>query len=128
VLYFPPRSAALLANALVGDRSSGPDLDALQMGTITEVGNIMLNGIVGSIANILEDHVQFSVPVYEEGIAHELIGRGISSEAKVVVIAETGLDVEELHLKGETVLLLETDSFEILLEAIDKTMAGYKRD
>jgi hypothetical protein len=61
-------------------------------------------------------------------MAPELIGRGLSSQAKVAVIAETSLDVEELYIKGETVLLLETDSFEILLEAIDKTLARYKRD
>jgi chemotaxis protein CheC len=124
VLYFLPESAAALADVLVGEFSDVPDLDALKMGTITEVGNIMLNGVVGSISNILAERIQFRVPVYEEGIAHELITVNLGDGARVVVVAETALEVAQLRIHGETVLLLETDSFAILLEAIDRILAG----
>ncbi len=48
--------------------------------------------------------------------------------AKVVVIAETSLEIRALHIKGETVLLLEADSFEAVLTAIDKLVARYLED
>lgn len=122
LLCFTPESAAKLANVLVGEEMSVPDLDALKMGAITEVGNILLNGVIGSTSNILGEHVRYSVPVYEEGSANQLLGASLSSQAEVVVIAETSLTVEALAVRGDTVLLLEATSFGILLEAIDKML------
>ncbi|MFH1033008.1 MAG: chemotaxis protein CheC [Pseudomonadota bacterium] len=100
LLCFPPASAAKLANILIGDEDSGLGLDALKMATLTEVGNIMLNGVVGSVSNLLDTYLQFMVPFYEEGPAHQLLGSHLSNKAEVVVIAETSLDIKALQIRG----------------------------
>ncbi len=48
--------------------------------------------------------------------------------AEVVVMAETILEIRALHIKGETVLLLEAGSFAAVLTAIDKLLARYLED
>lgn len=125
LLCFPPASAAKLTNFLIGEAGDYHDMDALKMATLTEVGNIMLNGVVGSISNLLEEYLRFSVPFYEEGSAQQLMQSHLSGQAEVVIIAKTSLTVKALRLVGDTVLLLEADSFATLLEAIDKVVARY---
>ncbi len=42
------------------------DMDALRAGTFCEVGNIVLNGVMGSISNMLNFDFDYSVPEYLE--------------------------------------------------------------
>jgi chemotaxis protein CheC len=125
MLCFPPASAAKLANFLIGDTGDNPDLDALKRATLIEVGNIALNGVVGSISNLLQEYLQYTVPFYEEGEATQLLRSHLSCRAEVVVIAETSLEVKALDLRGDTVLLLEADSLAVILEAINKVVASF---
>ena len=48
-LAFPPDSAAKLVAILVGEEPEGADLDAIRVGTLTEVGNIVINGVMGKL-------------------------------------------------------------------------------
>jgi len=46
MLVFPPESAAILITALTGERIAAPDLDALRIETLNEVGNIVNNAVI----------------------------------------------------------------------------------
>ena len=127
-IFFSPENALKLANVLVGGDQDNQDMDSLKIGTLIEVGNILLNGVVGSISNIIGEHVGFSVPTYEEGIAHEIMTATLSGSDKIVVLAETKFSIEKHHLQGETIALLEMESFAMLLEAIDKMIASRPGD
>ena len=65
-LVFPTATASSLVTALAGEESVHMDMDALRAGTLTEIGNIVLNGVIGSIANLLKLTFDYSVPIYLE--------------------------------------------------------------
>ena len=51
-LLFPTESAKSLVIALTGEAEDPDTMDALREATLTEIGNIVLNGVMGSLANI----------------------------------------------------------------------------
>ena len=124
-LYFPPESAAKLVNVLVGEESTeGLGLDSMRIGALTEVGNVLLNGVLGSISNALGERLEFTVPSYGEETIGGLVASGVIDPKDVVMVAEAEFTVEELRIKGAILLFLEVRSFDDLVGAIDRLLAG----
>ena len=59
-LVFPTESAATLVSVLTGEAPGTPDLDVVKIGALLEIGNIVLNGIMGSLSNALIEHLDYS--------------------------------------------------------------------
>lgn len=118
-LIFPLDSASKLVAALTGEKLGTSDLDSVKMEALNEVGNILLNGVMGSIGNIMEKHIDFSIPVYSEGSIEEIIRKNFSMSG-AMVLAEGFFTVEDHTIKGNIVLLLQLLSMDLLLEAIDR--------
>ncbi len=95
-LVFPPDSAANLVSALTGEGANTPGLNAVMAGTLNEVGNIVINGIIGSISNILSDPMDFSVPTYQEGLLADLIMAEKPLNVAILLI-NAKFQVEDLH-------------------------------
>jgi chemotaxis protein CheC len=118
-LVFPPDSAAKLVSLLTGESPNTPDLDAVRVGTLNEVGNIVLNGVMGSIGNILKQRINYSLPTYAENTITALLLPDKLAPNTTVILAHAHFNVEEHQLEGDVVLLLEVESFGLLKEAIN---------
>ncbi|MBD3409425.1 MAG: chemotaxis protein CheC [Ignavibacteriales bacterium] len=119
-IVFPPKSANNLVAALTGESEEGPGLDSVRVGTLLEVGNIVLNGVMGSLGNHLEQHFTFSLPAYQEDTFENLILSNTHSDNPVVLLATAHFDIVDLQVNGEILALFELSSFEKLKEAVDK--------
>lgn len=116
-LVFPTESAASLVSVLTGEEVESPDLDTLKIGTLTEVGNIVINGVMGSMSNMLDQPMDYAVPTYtEEDIEHLVPMREPNNS---VLLAQARFDVEELQLKGDIILFFKVGSFQDLLTVIE---------
>ena len=120
-LVFPTESAATLVEVLTEEKSESPALDELKIGTLTEVGNIVINGVMGSISNILTQPIHYDVPYYiEEDINYllSLPAQKYDNEGEFL-LAQTRFDIEELQVQGDIILFFHVGSFHALLAAID---------
>ena len=120
-LVFPTESAATLVEVLTEEKSESPALDELKIGTLTEVGNIVINGVMGSISNILTQSIHYDVPHYiEEDINYllSLPAQKYDNEGEFL-LAQTRFDIEELQVQGDIILFFHVGSFHALLAAID---------
>ncbi len=123
-LVFPTESAANLVALLTGEKLESPDLDSLKIGTLTEVGNIVINGVMGSISNMLSQPLHYSVPIYTEEDVKQIVPlKEVESLEEVrsdvtVLLAQASFEVEALQIKGDIVLFFGVGSFDVLLEAI----------
>ena len=116
-LVFPTESAATLVAVLTGEEVTSPDLDSLKIGTLTEVGNIVINGVMGSIANMLTQPLHYEVPTYaEEDVTHLMPRERADS---TVILAQARFNVEELQVQGDIILFFNFGSFDMLVAAID---------
>lgn len=118
-LIFPADTAGALVTTLVGEEPTDLDIDSIRAGTLCEVGNVVLNGVMGTIANLLELQFSFSLPGYVEETADNLFSTDIINSSNVIVFARTRFVIEELDIEGDILLFLEVKALHELLEAIE---------
>ncbi len=122
-LLFPTESASLLVSLLTGEDSlDTDDLDALRVGTLTEIGNIVINGVMGSMGNVLKQHLLYTTPTYLEGTMPELIYSSVDSEEAVFLTAQTRFNVKEKAIQGEIMLTFGIGSFDALVRIINEQL------
>jgi len=117
-LVFPPKSASNLVAALTGEEVGSSDLDMLRAETLTEVGNILINGVMGSISNMLENRLDFIPPRYSEDSLESIlsINKDISEN---VLLIKTRFAVSDHKIEGNIILFFKVGSFDTLIESIE---------
>jgi chemotaxis protein CheC len=119
-LVFPSDSASKLVAVLTGEEPGTPDLDSVRAGTLSEVGNIVINGVMGSIGNIIKQHISYSIPTYmEDTIDNLLVLNGVEVNP-LVLLVRTRFTIQQLQVEGDIILLFEVGSFDSLIANIDK--------
>lgn len=119
-LVFPPQSAVALVSALTGEDPDTPSLNAVMAGTLNEVGNIVINGVIGTVGNILPRPFDFSLPNYLEGDLPELLQATSHIDKATILLTRTHFQVQEQHIEGNIFLIFELGSLHTLLTAIDR--------
>jgi chemotaxis protein CheC len=123
-LVFSPENASKLIKVLTKEEMIIEDIDSMHAGPILEIGNIVLNSVIGSISNVLELNLTYSVPIYMETSTDEMmLAKQISADTDaVIILAQTEFQAETLDIKGYIVMMLEVGSFNKLIEAIEALM------
>ncbi|MEN9869048.1 MAG: hypothetical protein RLZZ171_31 [Cyanobacteriota bacterium] len=124
-LMFPTDSASVLVAVLTGEDLDSPDLDAVKIGTLSEIGNIVINGVIGSISNILEQRMEYKIPSYcEDTIENLLLSERNMTDDVVFILAQARFAIEQLEIVGDIILIFEMKTFDNLLKAIDQQLIG----
>lgn len=118
-----PMSSSLKLGQILGDLDSLPDeLDLDLTGILTEVANIVLNGVLGSISNMLESSLSYSVPELSIGrrITDMLDTTCAESERPpaTIIYADTRFEVAESKINGSLVIIFELGELESALETL----------
>ena len=117
-LVFPPDSARHLVSILVGETMEVDQRDSVWIGTLTEVGNILLNGVMGAISNALGAPLLYDVPSYVEATVLDFVEMS-SSKDESTLVARTRFTVEELSIEGDVMLVFEGPSFETVIRSLE---------
>jgi chemotaxis protein CheC len=117
-LLFPTESAVNLVSVLTGEEKGSPDLDSLKISTLSEVGNMVINGVMGSISNVLDQPLDYAVPYYAEEEIQEVLLKEQSLDNGTVLLAPAHFSIEELQIQGDIMLFFDVSSFTLLLKAI----------
>lgn len=120
-MLFPTSSALNLVQALTGDELETDDLDAIRVGTLSEIGNIVINSLMGMISNILKMNLKYTVPYHSENTITEIYQSVIteSKEENVLIKISTDFDIKNLSIQGSIVLFLSLKAFDKLKALID---------
>ncbi|MCG8619563.1 MAG: hypothetical protein MI802_25355 [Desulfobacterales bacterium] len=115
-LMFPSETAMTLVDTLVGEAPQDMDVDSIRSGTLCEIGNVVLNGVMGSISNIFSSHFNYSVPEYIEDLSENIfLDRGVAPEM-TVLLAKTRFLIEKLDVDGDIILFFEFGALDRLIE------------
>jgi chemotaxis protein CheC len=116
-LVFPPQSAAKLVSALLGEDNNNSGMTPVMAETLSEVGNIVINAVIGTIGNLIAAPFDYSLPNYREGGLMELLQpRGAGGA--FILLMRTHFRVYDLQVAGNIFLVFEVNSFETLLSLI----------
>lgn len=108
-LFFLTDSADALTEALTGETPDSPDFSLAKAEMLTEIGNIVLNGIMGTMSNALTKSLEYSVPSYREERIDN-IWRSHSFEGQsTILFAQAGFALEEFQVTGDIILFFQVD-------------------
>jgi len=118
-IVFPKDSAQKLVAMLIGETETPVEFNELHASSLTEVGNIVLNSLMGSFSNFFAKKLRYVVPTYEEGSPKYIFQQQIPSDA-VLLFCQAHFEVESLNIQGDIIILFTLNSFEDLKSEIEK--------
>ena len=113
VLMFPVDQSLLLVQMMVGSDVPLEQLGEMEKDALAEVGNILLNGVVGSMADLLHMQFEGSLPEVEQGSAAQVLGFDTNLTDKVLNL-EVEFDIASHEIKGFIAFMLDIKSMNLL--------------
>ena len=108
-LLFSQQSAVELTVALTEEEPGTPEFDQLKVEALTEVGNIVLNSVIGVLGNQLERSLTFSVPAYLEDTIEKLLLTYKFEPEATVLLSNAQFSIEQLSITGEILIFFQAD-------------------
>lgn len=125
MLLFTEERAMEIVHDMMGSQVSVEDLAEFEQEAMCELGNIILNACLSSMADILSLTLDSSLPAYSVGETDTIL-RQIISDANqpVMLVLHIDLAIEKRLSQGYLVFLLSSSSLKELLIHIDRFISG----
>jgi chemotaxis protein CheC len=118
-LCFPADSGLALARLLSGDIGNSIDgLDAELSGILLEVGNIVLNGVMGSISNSLAANLHYGMPEIQSANRQGDKSLLDAERFEDALVGDVRFCISDQRIEGSIVLAFTVDSIAHLLETL----------
>lgn len=119
-ILFPLSSARKLVGLLTDGLLTAEELDLEMEAALTEVGNILINGVMGTIGNITGMEINFQLPEYQKCSTGELEH---SFQDRDLMLAMVLIAIQGQEIKGHLILLFDLPSLESLQQFIEQNYA-----
>jgi chemotaxis protein CheC len=106
LLIFPQIRSLELVKSILGDKHSFDDIVAIEHEVLAEVGNIILNAFLGTIANVLSQTMSISLPSVIRGNGEELF-EARNGVGNSVLLLYIDFIVKDRNIKGFIALLMD---------------------
>jgi chemotaxis protein CheC len=128
LLIFPETKSLELVRAVTGGELPLEDIIELEQEALAETGNIILNGCLATIANLLQRSLKMSLPEILRGEGHRLFNlEPPPSAGDVVMFLYIDFAVRGRDIRGYVALLMDMPSLQalkILLQEFIARTAG----
>jgi chemotaxis protein CheC len=127
LLIFPHSNSLVLVRAVVGDDVSHDDVRAMEEEALAETGNIILNGCLATIANMLQLSLEMSLPSVLRGSGPQLLEiEGPKRGEGLVLFLYINFSIKDLDIRGYIAVLMDLPALanlkRLLAEFIERVM------
>jgi chemotaxis protein CheC len=123
LLIFPETNSLELVRAVVGREFPLEDIVTLEDEALAETGNIILNGWVATIANLLRRGLKMSLPVVVRGDSHQLFTNAETAPS-LVLFLHIRFEISRKEIRGYVALLMDIPSIDQLRLLIADIVSG----
>ncbi len=126
LLIFPQENGRELVRAVAGGDLSPEEVAALEDEALAETGNIILNGCLATMANMLQRTLTMSLPGIARGDGPRIFGAeaGARTAADALVLfLYIDFSVSERDIRGYLAMLMDLPSIENLRGLVDEFIA-----
>ncbi len=120
MLIFPERGTLALVGRLVPVEPGTEAPGEMEQDVLTEIGNIILNGCLASLSNLVESELAGALPGYSAGPPAELIGAADDP----VLFVRIDVALASGDAQGQVLFLLDIASLDAFREAIRRAVAN----
>jgi chemotaxis protein CheC len=128
LLIFPEAQSIELVRAIVGDQHSLEDVIDLEQEALAETGNIILNGCLATIANVLQRTMRMSLPSIVRGDGATLFEvEGPLSAEQFVLFLYIDFNIKQRDVHGFIALLMDLPSIAALKEIVNDFISAIEK-
>jgi chemotaxis protein CheC len=118
LLIFPERNSLELVRAVAGERLSLEDILELEHEALAEIGNIILNACIATVANLLERSLTMSLPEIVRGDSEGLFNLGVAIGDDVVLFVHINFSLKGHQIMGYVAMVMDFASLVSLKELV----------
>jgi chemotaxis protein CheC len=123
IVMFPEDKSLEIVRLMVGEAVPLKELTEMEQEAMCEIGNIILNSCVGTLANIFQRELQGSLPRYHVGTSDEILTAGGSPAETVVLMLHIDFLLEKHQIHGYVAFILDITALHDLKEQINLYIA-----
>jgi chemotaxis protein CheC len=128
LLIFPEAQSLELVRSIVGDEHSLEDVIDLEHEALAETGNIILNGCLATIANVLRKTMRMSLPSVVRGDGETLFEvKANRSGGNLVLFLYIDFNIKSRDIRGFIALLMDLPSITALKEIVHDFINGIEK-
>lgn len=114
LLIFPEANSLELVRAVAGDHLSLEDIAELEHEALAEIGNIILNGCMGTIGNLLRRNLIMSLPEILRGQGLDFFDLSNPAAEDVVLFIRINFRLHGREISGYVALVMDLPSLAAL--------------
>jgi chemotaxis protein CheC len=123
ILMFPEDKSLDIVRLMVGESVPLKELTEMEQEAMSEIGNIILNSCVGTLANVLSQELSGSLPEYHVGTSDEILHASGALADTVVLMLHIDFILETHQIHGYVAFILDLTALHDLTEQIDRYLA-----
>ncbi|WP_420575891.1 hypothetical protein [Ekhidna sp.] len=123
-VILPGESSRQLASLLIHEDPDSATIDEMKDGLMIEVGNIILNAIMGSFGNILDAPLDYHMPRSYQGDVEGIYGQLDKQRYNQVLVCHTNFSIRGKNISGDILIMYEMSSFDKLSDMLNKMIEG----
>ena len=126
-LLFPEARSLELVNAMLGETLSADEISELEQETLAELGNILLNHCLATLANQLKQQVQTDIPrafsLHADELPDALILPSTDPENSLVMLVHINFSLRQSELRGYLAFIIDLRSADTFINALRTYLA-----
>ncbi|TFW20988.1 chemotaxis protein CheC [Massilia arenosa] len=123
VLMFPEDKSLEIVRLMVGEAVPLEELTEMEQEAMSEIGNIILNSCIGTLANIFGQELTGSLPAYHVGTSEEILTASGSPADAIVLMLHIDFILERHEIHGYVAFILDMSALSDLQEQVDRYLA-----
>ncbi|HEV2673792.1 MAG TPA: chemotaxis protein CheX [Aliidongia sp.] len=124
LLIFPEDSSLALAHAVAGGPLLGDEAHLMEDEALAETGNVVLNGCLASMANMLKRRLTLSLPMVLRGNGKLLFeATEVEADRRVVLFLYINFAINDRDVRGYIAMLMDLPSLGILKGLVNDFIA-----
>lgn len=126
LLLFPEKKSLDLVAALINEETTQDNLTDMEQEAMIEVGNVILNACICSIADIFQKEVDGSIPEFVKGDIKKIISTEISydNQKDCVLLLNMDFAIDTKHIEGYVTFLMDLNSVAAFKNNIESYING----
>ena len=125
MLIFPQAKSLELIRAIVGSEVAAEDAKDIEEEALAETGNVILNGCLATMANILHQSLTVSLPQVRRGTGARLFKLNeTSTDSGLVLFLYINFSILDLDIRGYIAMLMDLPSLENLKVLLGEFIAS----
>lgn len=124
ILMFPEEKSLEIVRLMVGQAVTMEELSEMEQEAMSEIGNIILNSCMSTLANIAGKELHGSLPMYRIGTSDQILGASGNQWNGMVLTLKIDFNIEKHEINGYVAFLLDMTALNDLQAYLDQYLSG----